>query len=215
MDNKYYKNFVVATIKKPNMTSKGSFTVEASIVFSVVFLLIATMVYVFIFMYQYAFLQSVANQTANAGAYYYVNQYGADYIFKSQSNLYWRAFDTESVEKKSKINSYIIKKLDFSILKSTKNADNDTSYKFLLKHLNINIEDQYPLPIGNLFKVFGISTTLSLKAESISPLDDNAEFVRNLDMVIDIKNCLINSDNKWIGKDSKVNDVIDKLIKNN
>lgn len=213
MDNNCYGNFVAATTKKSCMISKGSFTVEASIVFSVVFLLVAALVYVFIIMYQYAFLQSVANQAANAGAYYYVNQYDVDYI--SKSNLYWRIFDTESDEKKSKINSFIAKKLDLSILKSTRNIDNDTTYKFLLEHLDISIEDQYSLPIGNLFSVFGIPKTLNLKAEAISPLDDNAEFVRNLDTVIDIKNCLINSDNKWIGKGSKVNDVIDKILKTN
>lgn len=200
------------TTKKTLLTSKGSFTVEASIVFSVVFLLVAALVYIFIIMYQYAFLQSIANQTANEGAYYYVNQYNFNDTSASDFNLYWRIVDT-STEKEIKINSYISDKLEKSILKSNRSVDNDTSYKFLLKQLKINIEEQYTLPIGNLFMMFGVSPTLKLKAEAVSPLDDNAEFVRNLDLVIDIKNCLLNSDNKWIGKDSKVNEVIDKLLK--
>jgi len=206
---------MAAITKKPCMASKGSFTVEASIVFSIVFLLVAALVYVFIIMYQYAVLQSIASEAANAGAYYYVNQYGADYTSESNSNLYWRIVDNDSANKKSELNSYIGRKLEKSILNSTRYVDNNISYKLLLKQLDISIEEQYPLPIGNLFMVFGISPTLNFKAETISPLDDNAEFIRNLDIVIDIKNCLLNSDNKWIGKDSRVNDVIDKLLKKN
>ena len=205
----------MASTKKLYKPAKGSFTVEASIIFSVVFLLVATLVYLFIIMYQYAFLQSVADQAANVGAYYYVNHYGTEYTSKSDFNLYWRIVDTDSEDKKSQLNIYINKRLEQSILDTNSYSDNNTSYKFLLKQLDINIQEQYPLPIGNLFKIFGISPTLNLKAEAVSPLDDNAEFVRNLDMVIDIKNCILNSDNKWVGKDSKVNEVLDKLLKKN
>ena len=168
-------------------------------------------------MYQYAFLQSVADQAANVGAYHYVNQHGDSYTLNSNSNfnLYWRILNTDLENKKIKVNSFISKSLDQSILDSTRSYDNNISYKFLLKQLNISIEEQYPLPIGNLFEIFGISPTLNLKAEAISPLDDNTEFVRNLDIVIDIKNCILNSDNKWVGKESKVNDVLDKLLKKN
>lgn len=199
---------------KAVLTSKGSFTVEASILFSVIFLLVAALVYILIMIYQYAFLQSVASQAANAGANYYVNQYEDGYS-KSNSNLYWRIFDTHSEVKTNKINGYISKKLDQSIFTTKRDINNYTSYKFLLKQLYIRIEDNYPLPIGNLFKIFGIPSTINLRAEVNSPLDDNAEFVRNLDIVIDIKNCILNSDNKWIGEGTKVNEIIDKLLKKN
>jgi hypothetical protein len=195
--------------------SRGSFTVEAIIIFSVIFLLLAAMVYAFIIMYQYTFLQSVVNQTANTAAIYYVNEYGKtgeDYI-KLNTNLYWRFLDKEADSKKNNINNYISNCLDRSILHSTKSIYNDTSYKFLIKQINISVEDKYPLPIGNMFKIFGISSTLNLKAQTNSPLDDNAEFIRNLDIVIDVKNCISNSDNKWIGEGTKVNEIIDKLFK--
>lgn len=204
---------MLTTMKGFTINSKGSFTVEASIVFSVVFLLMAAIVYVFIIMYQYTFVQSITNEAANVGAYYYVNPAGINYNYKSNSNLYWRIVDTESDNKKSILNSSIEKKLDQSIINPPRYVQIDTSYKSLIKQLNISIEEQYPLPIDNLFTVFGISPTLSLRAEAITPLDDNAEFIRNMDTVIDIKNCILNSDNKWIGKDSKVNEVIGKLLK--
>lgn len=202
----------ISTIKELR-NRKGSFTVEAAIVFSVVFILITALVYLFIIMYQYAFLQSVVDQAANVGGCYYCNQYGDDYNSKLNSNLYWRTFDKEASYKKAQLNNYISESLKKIIIDSNIYFDNSTSYKFLLKQVNVNIEAQYPLLIGNMFKIFGIPTTIDIKAQSNSPMCDNAEFVRNMDLVIDIKNCISNSDNKWIGKGSKVNDVLDKLIK--
>lgn len=244
---------LISATKALYINKKGSFTVEASIVFSVIFLLLAAIVYIFIIMYQYAFLQSAADQAANVGVGYYCNQYsnsnpydaeynfnanvgesnvngtdsnlnsniegsntntnGTDPNLKSNYNLYWRMFDKEASYKKNLLNNYVSKKLEKTIIDSNTYSDNSTSYKFLLKQININIEAQYPLPIGNLFEIFGLPSTINIKAESNSPLSDNAEFVRNLDTVTDIKKCISNSDNKWVGKDSKVNDVLAKLLK--
>jgi hypothetical protein len=195
------------------INKKGSFTVEASIVFSVVFLLVAALVYIFIIMYQYTFLQSAANKTSNVGGYYYSDKYGTECNSKLTSDLYWRTFDTKASHKKTQLNKYISKSLEKSIVDLATYSDNTISYKFLLKQLNIRIETQYPLPIGNMFEIFGLPSTIKMRVEANSNIYDNAEFVRNLDIISDIKKCISNSDNKWIGKDSKVNDVLDKLLK--
>lgn len=194
---------------------KGSFTVEASIVFSIVFLLLAVLIYLFIILYQYAFLQSIANRVVNEGACYYVNQYNEDLTQKTNSNLYWRIVDTDAKYKKNMMLSYINQKLSSSILNSDKFSNIETPYRYLTKQLNIKIEEQYPMPVGNLFFIFGVSPTLNLKAEAFAPFNDKTEFVRNLDTVIDIKNCILNSDNKWIGENSKVGEVVGKLLKKN
>lgn len=195
-------------MRRLKINTKGSFTVEASIVFATVFLLIAAMIYVFIIMYQYTVLQSTANQVANSGAYYYVQQ-------NSKSNLYWRLFDRDEERKNNYLLNLINKNLNKSILKSDRSTALDTNYKLLTKQLNISICDKYFLPIGSLFSVFGISPTIEVRVDAKSPLDDNSEFIRNMDTVIDIKNSILNSDSKWIGKDSKVNEVLEKLLKKN
>lgn len=199
--------------KKLKISSKGSFTVEASIVFSVIFLLLAAMVYAFIIIYQYAGLQSTANSAANMGSVYYVNKYQQEQYLQSGYNLYWRFIDTEAESKKNNLKNYLYKNLNSTIFKSSRTIKIDTSYDLILKQLDVIIIEEFPLPVGNLLEVFGISPTIDLSAEATAPLDDNAEFVRNLDTVIDIKNCIFNTDNKWIGKDSKVNDILDKLLK--
>ncbi len=208
------RKILLKTIAKTHLiNTKGSFTVEASILFSLVFLLLVVLVYTFIIMYQYTTLQSVANEAANRGAAYYVKQFEEGTKWPLEKNPYWRIFDTNDLAKKTKIKNYSLKELEPSIVNSNKFASADTSYNILLKQFRLGLEEQYPLPIGELLAVFGILPKLVLKAEASCPMEDNAEFVRNLDMVIDIKNCLINSDNKWIGGGSKVSEVVDKLIK--
>ncbi len=195
--------------------SKGSFTVEASMVFSVVFLMVAAFVYLFVIMYQYVNAQSVANEAATKGAYYYVNQTSEKYSSYKINEMYWRMYDTSKNKKVSAISDYVNKLLNNSILLTENNITVNTNSKILMKNLRIEIQEKYPLPVGNLFDIFGLSPVLSLKAVSTSPLDDNAEFIRNLDIVKDIRNCIQNSDNKWIGEDSKLEDIIDKMLKKN
>lgn len=195
--------------------SKGSFTVEAAMVFSVVFLMVTVLVYVFIIMYQYVTIQSIANEVATKGAYYYVNQNGEDYGSYKIDQLYWRVNDTKKDQKNSAIVDYVKKFLNQSVFPTENNVYANTHNELLFKRLEIDIEEQYPLPVGSLFDIFGLSPILSLKARSNSPLDDNAEFMRNMDTVTDIQNCILNGDNKWIGKDSKVGDILDKLLKKN
>lgn len=199
--------------KRSKIMLKGSFTVEASIIFSAAFILICTLVYVFIIMYQYSALQSTANKAANTGAYYYANPYGSGYIYPGGHNLYWRLLDENSGDKKSRIRDYTLESPEPQIMPSHKNIEVDTSFTFLLRQLKVDIEEQYRLPAGKLLEAFGISPGLKIKAGAVSPVDDNAEFVRNLDMIADIRNCIANSDNKWIGGGSMVGDVIDKLLK--
>ncbi len=200
------------TAEKLKFTLKGSFTVEAAMIFSVVFILVAALVYVFIIMYQYSVLQSAADRAANMGAYYYVNTNGAGYISGNGTELYWRIADSHSKEKENNLKEHIFQSFEPPVIASSKSVEIDTAHTFLLKQLKVGIEEQYRFPVGDLFEVFGISPWLKMKAETMAPLDDNAEFVRNLDMITDIKNCIANSDNKWIGQGAAASDIIDGLL---
>lgn len=195
--------------------SKGSFTVEAAIVFSVVFLLTAALVYIFIILYQYTTVQSIADEVCTYGAYYYVSQAGENYGLVRNSNLNWRLYDKKTEDKINKLNDYINKKTEESLFHSKNYVNIYVDNKFLLKQLNVSISEQYHIPAGDLFNIFGIPSSVSLKAGANSPLDDKAEFIRNQDTVADIINCIRNSDNKWIGKDSTVDGVLDKILRKN
>ena len=192
---------------------RGSFTVEAAIIFSVVFLLLVVLVYLFIVMYQYINLQSVASETANRGSAYYVKQFENYSYWPKEENPYWRFIDTKSFDKKSKLQDFALKNLFPTIFPSNITVDINNKRVYLSSQLVVCINDNYKLPAGNLLELFGFPQTFELSSQISSPLEDNAEFVRNLDMVVDIKNCLLNSDNKWIGSNSKLSEVIDRMIK--
>ncbi len=192
---------------------RGSFTVEAAIIFSLVFLLIVVLVYLFIVMYQYINLQSVASETANRGSAYYVKQFDDYSYWPKEENPYWRFIDTKSQDKKSKLQAFAIENLFPAVFPSKITVNINNKRNYLSSQLVVCINDNYKLPAGSLLERFGFTKTLELSSQISSPLEDNAEFIRNLDMVIDIKNCLLNSDNKWIGNNSKLSEVIDKIIK--
>jgi hypothetical protein len=187
--------------------NRGSFTVEAAIIFSIAFLIFILLIYTSIIMYQYAFAQSIADEAAGKGSIYWPSDVN--------KNIYWRLYDGNSREKCILITKYIQDKLAKSILKTESEVKVYTQNMLLQKNLKIEIYQSFPLPLGNLFSIFGMKPKLVIRAQSISPINDNPEFIRNMDMIIDIKNCLLNSDNKWIGEGTKANEIIDKLIKNN
>lgn len=193
--------------------TKGSFTVEASLVFSVVFLMVAAFVYLFVIMYQYVNVQSIADEAATKGAYYYVNETAEKYSSYKINELYWRIYDTDKGKKVNAISNYVNKLLDKSVFPAENKVYVNTKNKILMKNINIEIQEEYPLTVGNMLDIFGLSPVLSLRAVSTSPMDDNAEFIRNMDIVKDIHNCIQNRDSKWIGEDTKLDDIIKKLLK--
>lgn len=195
--------------------NKGSFTVEASLVFSVVFFMLAAFVYLFIIMYQYVNVQSIANEAATKGAYFYVNQTGDNYGSNKLNEMYWRIYDTNKNKKIVGINNYVNKLLSKSVFPAENNISSNLYNKILIKNLKIEILEEYSLPISNMFGIFGLSSVLSLKAVTNSPLDDNSEFIRNMDIVTDIRNCIKNSDTKWTGEGSKLENILEKLLKKN
>ena len=159
-------------------------------------------------MYQYAAAQSLADEAAELGSIYWTSQ-------DINDSLYWRIYDNNYENKCSYIKKYIENKLKKSILSADIEARVFTENKFLQKNLCIEIDQKYPFPVGKLLSVFGLKPTFTMRTTATSCLNDNPEFIRNMDMVADIGSCLLNSDNKWIGEGTKANEIIDKLIKNN
>ncbi len=193
---------------------KASFTLEASLIFSIFFLLLTALVYVFILLYQHADLQSVTCQTANRGAQYYVKQLASKSKWPTNTGLYWRILDGEGEVKSKHIEEETLKNSQFSIINSEVCVKISTSYIYLLRQLKVEYEKRYSLPVGDLLNIFGIPSKLVLRTSVTCPLEDNAEFIRNMDMITDIKNCLVNKDNKWIGGSEKINETIDNLVNN-
>jgi len=184
-------------------TKKGSTTVEAALIFPVIFLSIITLIYVSIFLYEKAYVKSLADRAAERGAAIWKNPESDMYIslvklehFKD-NDPYWKLYDSKEKLKKKKIESYIGNSLNkYSILQSRdKDAPmNTTDIEYnvevknyiVYKKLSVTVKKNFKLPIGNMLSIFGIENTVVIQAKSEALINDPADFIRNTDFAIDM-----------------------------
>ncbi|HOQ01203.1 MAG TPA: pilus assembly protein [Acetivibrio clariflavus] len=187
-----------------NLKSKrGSTTVEAALIFPIVFLSIITLVYITIFLYEQAYLKSLADRAVERGAAIWKNPESDMYIslvklehFKD-NDLYWKVFDYKEESKKKKVENYIGNSLkQYSIFQSgdKKNPKNNVDIQFdvevknylVYKKLTVTVKKNIKLPVGNILNIFGLENTVSIQAKSEALINDPAEFIRNTDFAIDL-----------------------------
>ena len=173
---------------------RGSFTVEAALVFSTVFFCLLALIYMSLLLYQQVRLQSVASMAAQRGALVWSNPARDMYITRlTQQNLaggdlYWRIIDTRQDEKKNKISAFI------KTQAGSRNALNSVNGEIqppsledyiIYKKLEVTVSKSYKIPVGNLLKAFGLSDEFRLTATDSAVINEPAEFIRNTDFLID------------------------------
>lgn len=193
--------------------NSGSMTVEASLVFPVIFLAIVTIIYICILLYQQAYLKSLANHAAERGAACWSNiskmEISSDnYRIETgrledseellNTSLYWRITKAYEEEKIKNLKTYIIHKLkknnilESQISKESTDRDgiNDRIDIWLkdyivYKELNVKIKDSYRIPLGNILRVFGLDGKYNIEIHSRAVIDDPIEFIRSTDFIVD------------------------------
>ena len=194
---------------------RGSITVEAILTFSTVFIVFIILVYCVLIMYEYAALQSAASEACQQGAYIWVSSQTQENYISNSDNLYWRISDSQSDEKAIFLKKLSNQKYKYNVIAKLQSNEVEIKTELLQKKLHLKMTSKYQLPLSNLFGSYGLDPILTINAYSVCSLDDNAEFIRNMDMVTDIGNSLLNSDNRWIGEGTKANEIINKLIRTN
>ncbi len=185
-------------------SNKGSTTIEAALIFPVIFLTIIALIYVSVFLYEQAYLKSLADRAAERGAAIWKNPESDMYIslvnlidFK-YNDPYWRLFDLNKDSKEEKIEEYIKKSLDeYSILRSKKDQKspmNTTEIDFsaevknyiVYKKLIVTVDKKFKLPLGNGLAFLGIDNTIKISVKSEALVNEPAEFIRSTDLAIDM-----------------------------
>ena len=205
--------------------SRGSITVEASIIVPLVILSISAEIYMGLLLYQRSLKQSAAEAAVQAGAQAWVT--GTDIIETSgpinadskNFKLYRRLYDSEKDKRIEKIQDYALSLSSKTELippvKSTAEAVL-TDYAVYRK-LEVRIYKHYRMPLGKLMKLFGGDDTVTISAKATSTINDPDEFIRTADLVIDIEKKLENKfpELKRIGDKTRetLNDMKDKLKK--
>lgn len=183
--------------------NKGSMTVEASLIFPVIFLAIIALIYITVFLYEQAYVKSIADRAVERGAAIWKNPESDMYIglvelndFK-ENDPYWRIYDTNKATKEAKIESYIensLKNYSIFLMRDKKgNMDKNqitveakAKNYIVYKKLTVTVKKKFKLPIGNALSAFGIDNIVEISAKSEALINEPAEFIRSTDLAMDI-----------------------------
>ena len=210
-------------------------TIEAAILVPVVIICLILLVYICVLLYQQAYIKSLANAAAERGAAVWANPSKDMYVefvdrdALDNTPLYWRVgelFSSKAKQSKyDKVNKFVTGSISkYSLFYKNKDGinlkytDSNMNVKceltdyVIYKKLKVSIEEEYNLPITNVFKSFGIDLEFKISASSESVVNDPVEFVRNTDFVIDsVREIDQKTGGKLEGMVDKITDTFDKL----
>jgi len=208
-----------------NDNCKGSFTVEISMIFTVIVLAVITLLFTFLYMQQKACLVSAAAFAAQQGAELWRNssgnmEYGRADKGEHVDSLSYRIFDNllfsertfegyiveETGEngiselvlrmdtgdglagrKIAVIGDALAKRLEDSILQPEqtrvrlKYSNNGLSGK-----LSVEIIQEIKIPLGGMKRFLDGKATLSLAGSAVSKVAEPAEYIRNIDLAVEM-----------------------------
>jgi hypothetical protein len=186
------------TIKVYN---RGSFTVEAALIFPMIFLIIAALIFLCMMLYQQVYMKAAIDYAANRGAAIWSNPLkGIDdgAVNKKdlgKGGLYWQIYDFHKEDKKSSLKAYLkgtstkssyINKYNI-INPSSQDISVDLEDFIVYKKLEITAVSKYKMPFGGILKLFGSDGYYTIKSEANAVLNEPVEFIRNTDFILDVE----------------------------
>lgn len=198
--------------------SKGSYTIEAVIVMSSVLMAIFAVFYSFTLMYQNVVIMYAASYGAQQGAMAWENT-GIDIDGKSREYneaLYDRILEIggggHMSEKKNNIEQCVREKLKMGIFNVNKiNVKVDVNNNILQRKITVEVSQDVPILLSGIVKYFG-GDTMMLHAKTSAVIDDPAEYIRNLDYVMEwVKRGMEKAEETEFG--SKLSDAVNAVTK--
>ncbi|HHV96511.1 MAG TPA: pilus assembly protein [Clostridiaceae bacterium] len=192
MEKETEKNDIEATMKD-NMKAvrknsvKGSFTLEAAIIFPLVLIIIAGIFYVTYLLYIKTVIQSVVDLSVRRGIKVWDNLYkevSTGKIQKINSDLYWDIFDINREKKEDRLKTWL--KSVFDKQKLLHDIDMDINVWLrnclLYKQLNSEVIAYYKTPISSSVKEY-----LEISGNSKAILNHPPDFIRNIDFIVELE----------------------------
>lgn len=203
---------------------KGSYTIEASMIFTMIVLVILTLLFAFVYVQQKSRLVSAASFAAQQGAELWLDsrknmENGYISSQKSADSIGYRIFDNlllsektyvgyieEDVssgkpelilkmdtggnlpgQKVSLIGESLCKKISGTVIKPEKTKVSITYKNNALRgRLTVEITQEIKVPLGGIKKFFDGKDTLTLSGRSVSSISEPAEYIRNVDLAIEL-----------------------------
>ncbi len=183
-------------------SKEGSFTIEASLVFPIIFLLVLSMIFISMYIYQKASLYYIASCTADRIAFNWNNSYkdfstGEVAFGKYEDSLYWRLTDDRLLD------SLLVLTNDYKPIEVNINDNNSIGdslpenklinnagylpngvngkiiyHNYVQREIIVELESQIKIPIfiANL-----VGDKINARAEST--ITEPVEFIRTIDFV--------------------------------
>ena len=202
-------------LKRLIKNKEGSFTIEASLVFPIIFLLVLAMIFISMYIYQKSSLYYIASSTSERIAFNWNNSYkvfstGEVEFGKYEDSLYWRLTndrlldsllvltnDYQPIEVNINDNNYISDSLLVNKLianaKCLPNGSNGkiTFHNYGQREIIVELESQIKIPIF-IANLVGEKTNAKAKSTIAEPV----EFIRTIDFVREYSNILETSKDK-------------------
>ncbi|MCT4688727.1 TadE family protein [Vallitalea sp.] len=194
----------------------GSLTVEAALVFPIVFFGVISLIYIGIYLHDVTCMKAIVNETADRYELAYVGKIDFDTgkVLSNDSRLnrglYWR-FKSGNILRDN-VKTYVTKQMKNQlILKDDKiNVGIKVTNSVLRKKVTITVNKDFNTPINVINKILSINNRqLTMCVNSKVVINDQAELIRNVDLLDDISDYIPSINKaKMIYKD-KVNKIVD------
>lgn len=216
---KRVKNLTDTIVKKRD----GYLTIELTMVFSILFFSLLLIMFMGMVLYQEVKLQSVAVQASERGSIVYSSRVSdmttgvktlEDFKYRDPYRNVPLINMANDGKYESLVNKYVASNLGSNNILSGKTRNNGNfanveNYIFA-KRLKVNIESGYQLPVASVGEMFGYRGPIKVSTTATSAIVDSPDFVRNIDMVMDMAKQTEVFDNVEAGF-NKIMDAIDSL----
>lgn len=202
-------------LRKLMGNDKGSYTIEVSMVFTIVIMAVLALMFTFAYMLQKVSLVRLATYAAQQGAYIWTDsrrnpENGIVDISEEKDSLYYRLNDnllfsektfewsTAGMEEKDDGGSLLMKKagkIKSSVCENLKGfilKPRDTSIRIgysnnLLKgQLTVEVTQEISIPLGGIKAFFDGKDTVTLQGRAASTVVEPAEYIRNIDLAVEL-----------------------------
>lgn len=201
----------------------GYLTIELTMVFSVLFFSLLLIMFMGMVLYQEVKLQSVAVQASERGSIVYSSRVSDmttgvktldDFKYRDPYRNVPLINMANDGKYESLVNKYVSSNLNSNniLSGSTKNNGNFANVEnyIFAKRLKVNIESGYQLPVASVGEMFGYKGPIKVSTTATSAIVDSPDFVRNIDLVMDMAKQTEVFDNVEAGF-NKIMDAIDSL----